>query len=234
MQYAFYHRDSARNYHLPEGKALELKELFVLRKQLIQQRRITQNQIKSARDITTPSVLAISIHKHLIAFLNQQIKQVEKAIMTLIKADGDLYKKYMILISIPGIGPVIAQHVLSKTEGLRLFSSWKKLACYIGSAPFEKQSGTSLKRKPRTSKRAYRKLKADLHEGILSTIQKGRFYHDYYQQLAQQNIPHLQIINNITNIMLKVAFTLINKQQPFDKEIFLANKLSWKNNLHVS
>jgi transposase len=144
---------------------------------------------------------------------------------------------YSILISIPGIGPVIAQHLLLLTDCFTKFNSWKAFANFIGTAPHAKQSGTTLKKRARTSKQAHRKIKADLNQvnqGVVSICTKNNRFRAIYQQLFQQKIPHLQILNNIKNVLLKLAFTLVNKRTLFDEETFFKNKLSWQNCLDLS
>jgi len=228
MEYAFAHQHKAINYHLPERVSLELKELFLLRKQLVAHRQQSKNQLSAYKDSAVPSHYSIAIQNQLIRFLSDLVQKTEKVIKDLIKSDGSLYRKYLILMSIPGIGEVIAQHLLFKTEGFKCFKSWKSLACYIGSAPFEKQSGTSLKRKPRTSKKAYKKLKADLNQGVMSITRKGQLFYQYYTAMIAKKVPHLVVINNLINVQLKTVFSLISKDELFDKKTFLANKKSWK------
>jgi transposase len=234
MEYAFAHQHKAIDYHLPDRVSLELKELFLLRKQLVGHRQQSKNQLSAYKDSAIPSHYSIAVQKQLIGFLNDLIRETEKVIKALIKADESFNRKYHILISIPGIGEVIAQHLLFKTECFKSFKSWKSLACYIGSAPFEKQSGSSLKRTPKTSKKAYRKLKADLNQGVMSITRKGQLFHEYYTTMISRKVPHLVIINNLINVQLRTVFNLISKDVPFDKNIFLANKKSWKDILVMS
>ena len=129
----------------------------------------------------------------------------------------------------PGIGPVTAQHILFVTDGFSAFPNWKTLAAFIGTAPFPHGSGTSKKVKYRTSKQAYKALKADLHQGAISVCRKGQLFHAYYQQMLALNKPHLYILNTIKNMLLKVIFQLVRSQTVFDQNTFLNNKKSWNN-----
>jgi len=142
---------------------------------------------------------------------------------------------YQVLISIPCIGPVTAWHLLFITDCFEKFDNWRALACFIGSAPFPKRSGTSVKFKDRVSKKAYRPLKADLNQGIVSVCTRpGQPFYIYYQAMIKQNKPHLYILNMIKNVLLKLIFRLIQSNTFFDKEIFFKNKISWQNYLVVS
>ena len=44
-----------------------------------------------------------------------------------------------------GVGVQTALHLLSCTRGFTAFDNWKKLACYVGVAPFEYSSGSSIR-----------------------------------------------------------------------------------------
>ena len=150
--------------------------------------------------------------------------------MELITTTPEYNRQYQLLKSIPGIGPVSAERFLFVTECFTKFKTWKQLACYIGSAPFEHQSGTSVKKKPRTSKKRHKSFKADLFEGMTSTAtRKGQFYYAYYTRMIESNYEHPQVINNIINMVLKVTYSLIKNDTPFDKKIFLSQKKSWLN-----
>ncbi|WP_372950774.1 transposase [Mariniphaga sp.] len=108
---------------------------------------------------------------------------------------------------------------------------YKAFACYVGIAPFERTSGTSIRYRPRTSKKANQELKAEMHQGALSVIRKGQLFHSYYKTMLDRGKHHLWILNTIMNMIAKSIFVLANKMTPFNNEIFVKNKKSWQNNL---
>ena len=60
--------------------------------------------------------------------------------------------------SIPGVGELTAVIVLAETNGFELIRSKSQLSSYAGLDVKEKQSGTSVKGKPRISKKGNRNL----------------------------------------------------------------------------
>ena len=52
------------------------------------------------------------------------------------------------MVSVPGIGPVIATELLIATNEMQTINEPKKLACHAGVAPFEYRSGTSIRAGP--------------------------------------------------------------------------------------
>jgi len=233
-EFALAHQHKATNFHHPGQKTKELKELYLLRKQLIGIRQRTLNFIASENDKAIPGILNTVIYDQLKLFLTDLIKEVEKSIQLLIKSEKTISGYYNILLSVPGVGPVIAQHILAVTDGFKKITDYKSFACYVGIAPFARSSGTSIKYRPRTSKKANQELKAEMHQGALSVIKQGQVFHNYYKTMIERGKHHLWIMNSIMNMIAKCMFNLVNKMIPFNKEIFVNNKKSWQNNLVLS
>lgn len=233
-EFALAHQHKATNFHHPDQKTKELKELYLLRKQLISLRQRTLNFIASENDKAIPGILNTVVYDQLKHFIAGLIKDVEKSIRLLIKSEKTIKSYYNILLSIPGIGPVIAQHILAVTDGFKKIIDYKAFACYVGIAPFGRSSGTSVRYKPRTSKKANQELKAEMHQGALSVIREGQVFHNYYKTMINKGKHHLWIINSIMNMIAKCIFILVNKMVPFNTETFVNNKKSWQNNLVMS
>jgi transposase len=233
-EFALAHQHKATNFHHPDQKTKELKELYLLRKQLISLRQRTMNFIASEAEKAIPGILNSIVYDQLKLFLTDLIKEVERSIQLLIKSEKTIMGHYKILLSIPGIGPVIAQHMLVVTDGFKKISDYKSFACYVGIAPFARSSGTSIKYRPRTSKKANQELKAELHLGAISVIKQGQIFHGYYKSMIDKGKHHLWIINSIMNMIAKCVFNLVKKMTEFSQEIFVKNKISWQNNLVMS
>ena len=232
--YALNNHNRAIVYQPLCSDAQMLKDLSTLRKQLIEDKNVWECRIHAAGQKALPNPYQYGMYMQMVITIEELIKNTDEAILALIKSSSHIKQIYSILISIPGIGPVIAQHMIALTDCFTKFNSWKAFANFIGTAPHAKQSGTTLKKKARTSKQAHRKLKADLNQGVLSICTKKDPFRVIYQQLFQQKIPHLQILNNMKNVLIKLAFTLVNKKEEYDEEIFLKNKISWHNLLGLS
>jgi transposase len=232
--FALAHQHKAVNYHHPDQKTRELKELHLLRKQLVGLRQKTLNFIDSEKDKAVPGFMNTLVYEQIISFMSDLIKEVEKSIKLLIKSEKTISTPYRIITSVPGIGPVTAQHILIVTDVFRKISDYKTFACYAGIAPFDHSSGTSIHYRPKTSKKADQGLKATMHQGAISVIRKGQLFYSYYQKMTQKGKHHLWIMNSIMNMIAKCAFNLIKKQTEFNKEIFIKNKKSWQENLVMS
>ncbi len=234
FQYALMHQQLVMPYKRPSDDVTFIRDLFQLRKQVMEDRKQWQCRMHTASHKATPTAYEFIIAQQMVNFCTILIKDLEKQMKEFIRSNKEIQSIYTILISIPGIGPVIAQHLLAVTHCFRRFSNYKQLAAFIATAPYPKESGTSVKKKARTSKQGYKRLKADLHQGILSVTKPGRLFYQYYQYMQQMKQPKLQILNNIKNMLLKIIFTLVKNQVPFDEQLFLKNKKSFQKCLVVS
>lgn len=235
FSYAARNHDKAVSFYAPSQTVRELKELFTFRKALIQTRTAFLCRNEDRQQKSTVNALVMEVEKQLITVLSAYIKMLEKAILKAISADMKIKRMYQILLSIPCIGPITAWHFLFLTDCFERFSNWRVLAAFIGTAPYPKKSGTSVRFKDRVSKKAYIPLKVDLNQGIVSVCTRpGQLFYAYYQSMIKQNIEHLSILNRIKNVLLKIVFKLIHSDMLFNEEIFIKNKVSWQKHLHMS
>jgi transposase len=234
VEFAYAHQHKVVNYHHPDNKSRMLRDLFRLRKQIVKLRQQVLNFHDSDQTRAFSHPVNNLVHNQLKEILTQYIAAIEKEIKDLIKKDKTFCDYIKVLCSIPGIGPVISQHLIIITDGFKRFADHKKFACHIGIAPFARSSGTSLKYRPRTSKKADQKFKANLHQGAISVIRPGLMFHDYYNTMIEKGKHHLWIINSIMNMIIKLAFSMVKSMQLFNAKTYLKNKKSWINNLEMS
>ena len=219
----------ARRYTPPSAREREIKDLSLLRRQLIKQRTQLINQKKSNLDKAAPLSLAEEVFQQLIDTFNAKIKQLEKQLQKTLLQSERFKRVYTILTSIPGIGPVTATQLIEISRGFTTFNSEIALAKYAGTLPLKHLSGSSIKRKPRSSKRANKQLKVNLTMGATSQIRKGMFFENFYRYKTEvQKMEHLKVINIIRNTLLKLAVKLVKLDQEFDPDTFRKNKKSWQ------
>lgn len=223
--------------YVPDKQSIkELKELSVLRRQVVDARQRNKNQLSSLRQKVDPSPFIITYHEGQIQRLTADIKEIEAQIKACIETDENLAQQAEILRSIPGVGKVVSTQVLTVTKGFSIFKDHRKLAAFAGTAPFPNCSGENAKRrKNKISKTGSKELKALLTTSVMATIRKGGYFHELYQILLKKpGVKPMQVINRIRNILLKLMFTLITKEEKFDPEIFKKNCKTWQNALTLT
>lgn len=223
------YQSKAKRYLPKSSTQRELTALFLLRKQLVKHRAQYYNQQKANLDKAIPNPYAQETFKQFIDPLSAKIKELDEKLKQLIFNSQRLKRMYEILTSIPSVGPVTAMQFIEVTQGFSRFQSEKQLAKYIGVMPLTYESGSSVKRKRRCSKKAQKSLKTNLTMGATSLIRKGLFFHQFYQFKTQvENKEHFKVINILRNMVIKLAFKLVDNDQLFDPDIFKKNKKSWQ------
>ena len=112
----------------------------------------------------------------------EKICELDGQIAAMVKADAGLNRTMEILTSIKGVGKVTAIAMIIATNGFKKFASAKKLACYCGVAPFQNQSGSSIKGRAKVSKLANMQIKPLLFLCACSTVRKGGIMHEFYEK----------------------------------------------------
>jgi len=200
-----------------EESIVELKQLHTLRSQLVKARKALLTSDTGRCHLPMQSV---SVHNHLqsvLSGLDTEIEAVEEEIEALIKANQDLNENYELVISIKGIGQVIATDLLIKTGNFKNIDTARKAASYAGVCPFPNASGKMVG-KSRTSHFADKKLKSLLFMGAKSALQYNKEYQLYFQKKQLEGKPYYLIMNNISNKMLRTIYSVVNNKTPYNQD----------------
>jgi len=206
-----------RLYTLPEKQLIRLKFLLSHRNLLVK----TRKSFYVA--LTEPSLfidkeLIRDINKHnkqLVKNLDAKIKQVEKQITDIITADEQMNKVYTLLKSVPGVGPHIAAYLIVYTRCFTVFENSRKFACYAGIAPFEHQSGISIKGRNRVSHLANKRMKSLLNMAALTAKKTDMQIKNYYDRKLNEGKNPMLILNNIRNKLVARIFATVKRQTPY-------------------
>jgi len=152
--------------------------------------------------------------------LKQAKKNIEKKIDQLIKGDEVLKGLFKLLISVKGVGKVIAREVILTTKGFKDFTpiQGKAYARYSGVAPGPKQSGKK-KGKNKTPKRGNRKVKSLLTMGAISLIGTDSDLGRYYDRKIKEGKEHLMVINAMRNKLILRIFAVVRNQTTYQKNL---------------
>jgi transposase len=163
-------------HSLSTAEQEKLSSLTTRRRQLVEM--ITME--KNRREHAPPQILS-HIQRH-IAWLQTELKQLERQINDFIKKTPIWREKLRILKSVPGIGSVTTSILLAELPELGVLDN-KKIASLVGVAPFNHDSG---KFKGRRRIKGGRKLVRDkLYMATLVATRWNPVISEYYQRLLQ-------------------------------------------------
>jgi transposase len=113
-----------------------LEAITARRRQLLEMLTMERNRLGSTRDVDARANI-----ETVIAFLEQQVGDLNGQILELVRADSELKALDVLLQSVPGVGPVVSATLLSSLPELG-FAATSKLSALVGVAPMNHDSGS--------------------------------------------------------------------------------------------
>jgi transposase len=159
-----------------------------------------------------------SIQRHL-AYLDQEIAELRRRIQDHIDQDPDLKQKQDLLQTIPGIGTVVSQNLLSFINRIEAFESARQLAAFAGLTPKRHESGSSVHGKTHLSKIGHADLRKLLYFPAMSAIRHNPLLSAFAQRLRQNGKAPKLIIAAVMRKLLHIAFGVLRSSQPFNPDI---------------
>jgi transposase len=222
--YGWLRREQLKEEKIPAAVITELKDFISLRDKLVRDRSGYKARLKeqNATRKYAKSHLQNKIQNKKIKELSEDIKQVEKAMKQLIKQHAELQNNYDLLVSIKGIGFVIAAYMLAYTNNFTKFDDSSKFNCYAGLVPFEHTSGTSIRGKSRVSHFANKKAKRLLNLAASVAIQHNQELRGYYQRRVTEGKSKIGTLNIIRKKLVDRMFAIIKRQTPYQPNLNIA------------
>jgi transposase len=177
---------------------------------LIDMRSQEKNRISTAHE----SVSAL-IKEH-IAYLDQEIEKIRRQIDDLIGKNPHLKRRKELLDSIPALGKATIPHVLAELDDLDKFTHVRELVAFIGLAPKETLSGSSIKGKPRLCKVGHVRLRKALYMPALVSIQCNPVMIAFYKRLKDKGKNGKVIVCAIMRKLVHVIFGVLKSGKKYD------------------
>jgi transposase len=212
-----------QTYQVPRKIIRSIQCLLALRRRLMRSKNAFV--VPLAELVVLNTKMAEQVKKQsnkTIAFLNTRIKYVESQVKDLIKEDSELHQIQKYITSVPGVGPIVAWNLIVKTNEFKLISDPRKLACYAGVVPFEYQSGTSIKRRPKVSNMADKKLKTALHMAAMRAVRLEGELQDYYNKKIKEGKNKMSVLNAVRNKIVARVCATVNNQTTYKKDFVLS------------
>lgn len=209
------------NWKKPKDIYRKLRQLTRERDQLIQERTIVKNQLHAEQAEAYPNKSSVKRIKNRIDMLNKQEKEIRGEVTALIAQDDEMKKIIVIICSLPGVGLLTAAIVLAETNGFDLIRNRRQLASYAGFDVKEKQSGTSIKGKPRISKRGNKYLRKAMHLPALAAIRHNERFKAIFARLVSTHGIKMKAAVAIQRRLLEMIYTLYKTNKLFDKNYLM-------------
>lgn len=217
--YAYRFRDQLRLWEPPRAVVQQLSMLSSARQRLISVYNQLAGPLIEQKSFVSPVMqkqLTKSCKTSLTA-IEKDRKAIDKAINELIEGDEQLRQLFGLMTSIPGIGTATATEVIIASNELQSITDPKKMACHAGVAPFNYQSGSSVRGRPGVSQHARKRLKSLFHLAAMSAIRVKGELQDYYLRKGKEGKNKMLILNAVRNKLIHRIYAVVRRGEKYDK-----------------
>src|SRR5262249_8944053 len=125
-----------------------------------------------------------------------------------LKADREL------LESIPAIGAQTSRHMLSLLQA-RKFSCAEQSAAFLGLVPIERESGSSVRGRPRLSKAGPPRLRAILYMAAVVAVRHNPHVKALYERLLARGKTKMAALGAAMRKLVHLCFGVLKSRQPY-------------------
>lgn len=141
--------------------------------------------------------------------IEQKMKEVEKQIRQYRKEEQKL------LQTIPGVGPLTAAACISEIQDIKRFKQPKHLIAFIGIDPKVHQSGSSIDKYRKISKRGNTILRTRLYNACSVAVLHDNQFKDYFHKKKDQGKPYRVALVATMNKMARVIHSVWTSGTPY-------------------
>lgn len=216
--YAYKNREFLTLWQPERSVISHLRRLSGIRERLLNAKKQLTKALKEDKSFISKSSSAQMNRccKDSLKALAEDIKRTEAEIEKVIEQDERLKELFSFIESVPGVGKITATEIVINTNEFKRISDPRKYACYAGVAPFEHSSGTSVRGKTRTSKKANLKAKSLLHMAALVAARFSEEIRTYYERKAEEGKNKMNVLNAVKNKLIHRIFACVNQKRTYD------------------
>ena len=193
---------------------LECLQMIRLLSVYTKQSTMLKNKIHGETVLGIPSKSVVSSFKRILKELQKDMKTIEDKLLFLVK---EFHQKLLTdLKSIPGIGPKTSLMLVVLTDGFDRFTSGSELCSYAGLTPVIRQSGSSVKGRPRISKMGNQKLRNLLFMCSFNACKYNHACKAIYDRIVAKGKSKKLALIAVCNKLLKQAFAIAKSGLTYD------------------
>ena len=156
----------------------------------------------------------------IIDFLELQIQKIHQELFTI--GDDEFNRIEKLMLQVTGIGKASAQALIIATNGFKDFDDSKQVSKFIGTAPTNRQSGTSINAKGVINKSGICYVRTTLYLAAMNAVRFNNACKDLYIRLRAKGKPFKVAIVAAINKLIKQLFAVVKNNSAFDNNLCLA------------
>ena len=211
----------------PSATLRKLKQLTRERDALMSHKTMVSNQLHAHVHEYQADKQTIRRKQQLIAYLDKQVKAIDKQIREVLGQDADLSAKVENICTIKGVNTLTAISVIAETNGFDIIENKSQLVSYAGYDVVERQSGSSLLGKTKISKKGNAHIRKALFFPALSAIQHEPKMKNLYERILERN-PKVKMIGAVAvqRKLLVLIYSIYKSNKPYDSNYAQTSKIA--------
>lgn len=191
--------------HLLSLSNLYTKEIIVLK-----------NKLHSEEVQGSPVPRVVRSIKRSLNYYKKEIASLELVVLKIVKEDyQDLHSRVK---SIPGLGAKASALLIVLTDGFERFNKASELCSFAGLTPIIRESGSSIRSRPRISKMGNRRLRKILFICSFSACKHNKACRELYNRIVAKGKSKKLALIAVCNKLLKQAFAIAKSNLWYDED----------------
>jgi transposase len=177
-----------------------------------------RNRLEKARLSQPHAASVIASLARGIAFLEAEQQRLRQSIDDHIDRHPPLKQDRHHLLSIPGIGPVLAGLMVALLQSGQRFAAATPFASYLGVIPTEHESGSSVRHRPHLSKLGPARVRAKLYMAALGACHHNPDVRTCYERLLERGKCKMTFLGAAMRNLAHICFGVIQNQTEFQPQ----------------
>lgn len=207
-----------------------LKQITRDRVSLLDEKIAINNKLHAINHTFEPNKAVLKRLKQRLVLLDKQIKQVSQEIEQAVKADEAIKDKVANICKVKGLALITVATIIAEANGFILFTSRGQLVSYAGYDVVEKESGTSVKGKPRISKKGNSHIRRALHFPAITMVKHEPGFKQLFDRVVERTSIKMKGYVAVQRKALILIYTLFKNNTAYNsnyhkaKEVTITNK----------
>lgn len=196
-------------YHELHQRLAQRDSLLTLRQQLVNQRHALLHEVRVVAAV-------VARQTALIATLDAALAEIEHELEQVLEQDPAWAASIARLQTVPGIGPITARWLVVGTLNFTLCANAAAASSFVGLAPRQWQSGSSVRGRPRIGHTGDGRLRTALYMATLSAARYNPALKAAYERLRAAGKPSKVARCAVARKLLHLAYALVTQEQVYD------------------
>ena len=213
-------KQAPRLWRPEAGEVKQLKALLGRLSALEKDIQRERNRVEKIQASVNTAIVLKSI-QGVLAHLEKEKQRIEQQIHDHIDQHPDLKQDRELLKSIPGIGPVLSRLMLTLIRS-RDFQRASQCAAFVGLVPVHRESGSSVRGRPRLSKAGNSQVRAKLYMAAVSAIQHNPDVKALYQRLVSAGKSKMSALCAAMRKLVHICFGVLKHQTTYQPQVAIS------------